>query len=656
LRIVFDIECNALHNPTEIWLIACYDIDTKKYHVFRNVTKDQEARDAFLAFVPKVTLWIGHNILGYDCVHLNRLLGVSFDPSVDSVVDTFVVALMADFGRKAHSIQSYGEEIGKEKITFTDFSKYSKELEEYCLRDIDIGYYVYTKYLKYIEKKENNLGITIEQRFKYAIVNLLEYNGFNFDVTKATKLLDKVTKELSTLDAGILKEFPSKLKLIREITPKATKHGTISLTSIPKSLRNNIHEYTIDAPFCYCSWTDFNPASHKQVIDVLNEAGWKPEDKTDTHKDTERELAKLKRDKQKGNTSVDVAIQECYTRLSKLEKYGWKINEHNLSTLPEKSPPSARLLAKRILYEARRRTLTEWLGLVREDGRIHGEFEGIGTWTQRMATTKPNTQNIPNEFDTQGNKKLLGKELRSLWRAAPSRLLVGVDAEGIQLRIFAHYIDDPEFTQSLVDGKKEDKSDPHSLNQSILGPVCKSRAAAKRYIYALLLGAGQAKLREILDCSDGEAREAYERLLSRYTGFQYLKDTIIPKDARRGWFYGLDGRQVAIPGDTDGARKHLAMSGYLQNGEATVMKHAALHWQQELDEIGVDYLPVNMVHDEWQTECPNDFAIAKMIAETQANSLKIVGEKLGLKCPLAGSYWNDDLKDYTIGMNWSVTH
>jgi DNA polymerase-1 len=107
-----------------------------------------------------------------------------------------------------------------------------------------------------------------------------------------------------------------------------------------------------------------------------------------------------------------------------------------------------------------------------------------------MAHQNPNTANIPNEFDTAGRKKLLGKELRSLWCAPKNRLLVGCDAEGIQLRIFAHYINDPEFTDALVKGKKDDKTDPHSLNQRILGSVCKSRAAAKRFIYALLLGAG----------------------------------------------------------------------------------------------------------------------------------------------------------------------
>ena len=96
------------------------------------------------------------------------------------------------------------------------------------------------------------------------------------------------------------------------------------------------------------------------------------------------------------------------------------------------------------------------------------------------------------------------------------------------------------------------------------------------------------------------------------------------------------------------------MSGYLQNGEAVVMKRATLKWWHSLKDY--DAMLVNFVHDEWQTECPNDMSIAEHIVKTQADSLRIVGEELNLKCPLAGSYWNDDLNDYTISTNWSKTH
>ena len=657
MRVCVDVEANSLNKPTKIWLVVCKDIDTGIYYSWKDLCTDETALQSFLNFSRGVSTWIGHNILGYDLPHLKTLL--SLDWSVDKVVDTLIISRMVDYSRQGgHSIEQYGEEFGYPKIKFNDFSKYSKEMEEYCVRDVDICHRIYNKYKRIISDPVWSKSLLTEHKFQL-VVNDLHNNGFAFNTDKASSLLVKVEGELKKLDDEIEKAFPARLRLIREVTPRATKHGTISLSSIPLAIRKaedgDLSSYSVDAPFSFCEWREFNASSHKQLIEVLNLAGWKPEDKTQTHIDTERELQRLKYKKNK-DTSVDTSIQLCYDKLDNLKVSGWKINENNLSTLPPSAPSPARALAKRILLEARRRTLTEWLGLVDPGtNRIHGDFQGIGAWTQRMAHQKPNTANIPNEFDNNGKVKLFGKEMRSLWIAPRRRLLVGVDAEGIQLRIFAHYIDDPEFTDALIKGKKDDKTDPHSLNQRILGSVCKTRQAAKRCIYALLLGAGLSKIAQVLECSETEAKEALDRLLVRYTGWQYLKKNVLPLDGDRGWFYGLDGRRVRIPGETAGARTHLAMSGYLQNGEAVVMKLATLKWEHRL-KPEFDACLVNLVHDEWQTECPNDVSIALKIAKMQADSLREVGEELKLKCPLAGSYWNDDLKDYTIGTNWKVTH
>ena len=654
MRVCIDIEANGLElkDITKIWLIVCKDIDSGEYYRFREPSESQEEKDRFTIFVGQVHLWIGHNIAGYDIPVINSILGI--DLASSNLCDTLIISKMADYSRTGHAIEDYGVEFNLEKGKFDDWSKYSPEMEEYCIRDVEISHLVYNKYLKFINNSEYKLAIDTEQAFQ-RIVNSLHNNGFYFNSGQARKLLAKVEEELGVLDKAILEQFPARLKLVREVTPRGTKHGTIARNSIPKVLGDDLTPYSIDASFCLCTWSEFNPASPKQIIDILTEAGWNPVDKTQTAIETEREINKLKYNRNR-NEALDKLLEELYIKYNKQQKYGWKVNETNLATLPADAPLPARSLARRILYESRRRTLTEWLSLVGDDQRIHGKFYAIGAWTHRMAHQAPNTANIPNEYDTAGKLKLLGGDMRKLWIAPKNKLLVGVDAEGIQLRIFAHYINDPEFTEALVNGKKEDKSDPHSLNQRILGNVCKSRAAAKRFIYALLLGAGINKLAEVLGTDQREAQSSLDRLLERYTGFALLKQSIIPTDAKRGWFIGIDGRAVRIPGETVGQRKHLAMSGYLQNGEAVVMKHATLLWDKQLREAGIEFKLVNFVHDEWQTECENNMDTALKIARTQADALRIVGENLGLLCPLAGSYWNEDLKDYTIGTTWKVTH
>lgn len=632
-------------------MIVCFDIQSKTYHIFREVTSNGEERTRFLSFAREVDLWIGHNILGYDVPILRDLIGLRVDQSYKTYLDTLILSRLIDYPRQGHSIEDYGIEFNLNKVKFNRFTEYSKEMEDYCVRDVDICYRIYLKYLKYYSDSSHLPSILLEHRFQ-DVVNSLSHNGFGFDSTRARRLLTRVEEELAVLDKDILEAFPPKLKMVREVTPKETKYGTISLTSIPKDMRKEVHSLSVASPFCYCVWSNFNPNSHKQIVDVLSSAGWRPVDKTQTHIDTEREINRLKYTKR--TPELDIVLNTLYDKLTIMKKAGWKVNENNLETLPGTAPLSARTLARRILLESRRRTLTEWIGLCGEDSRIHGKFYGIGAWTHRMAHQHPNTANIPNEFDTQGKRKLYGKELRALWCAPKNRLLVGVDAEGIQLRIFAHYINDPEFTRALVEGKKENGSDPHTLNQKIIGPLCRSRAAAKRFIYALLLGAGTGKLAEILGCTLGEADTALQRIMDRYQSFTYLKTVVIPSDARRGWFQGLDGRAVRIPGDTPSSKRHLCMSGYLQNGEAVIMKKATLLWYDHLKDW--DAMLVNLVHDEWQVECPNDMKIALMIAQRMAYSLEQVGEALKLKCPLAGSYWNDDLKDYTIATNWSKTH
>jgi DNA polymerase I len=651
-RVIIDIEANSLIKPTKIWLAVCKDIDTNHLSIFRNLHESEEDITAFVDFSSTITLLVGHNILEYDIpvllsvvprtqVNLGRILVQG------SVWDTLILSRMVEYTRPmGHSLGSYGEEIGLPKFEFNDWTQWSQNMEDYCVRDVDITHKVYDRYSRVLDDQNWLPSIRMEHRFQH-VVNVLHSNGFAFNGDRAGKLLSDVKSSLSEIDEKILIHFPPRLKLVKLVEPRRTKHGTLNRNDFRWVENGDISDYN-GYPFCKCSWVDFNLDSPRQIVSVLNRAGWRPVVKTTTHIDVEQQINRLK---YSHNAEKDLTLKELTDKLSKLKETGWKINEENLNTLPDTAPEPARLLAKRILYESRRRTLTEWLSLVGEDNRIHGKFVGIGAWTHRMAHQRPNLANIPNATKEDGSTKLLGKELRSLWKAPRNRLLVGVDAEGIQLRIFAHYINDKEFINALVSGRKSDKTDPHSLNGIILG--C-PRQQAKRFIYAWLLGAGNDKLAQILGTNRQEATEALSRLYDRYSGLAHLKREIIPSDAKRGWFKGLDGRKVVLPGDTPGTRAHLCMSGYLQNGEAIIMKMACLKWHDAL--VKEEALLVNFVHDEWQTETPNNMEIALRIANIQAESLRLTGEELGLNCPLAGSYYNDDKKDYTIGTNWYQTH
>lgn len=330
------------------------------------------------------------------------------------------------------------------------------------------------------------------------------------------------------------------------------------------------------------------------------------------------------------------------------DKYGWMVNEENLQTLPKTAPQAAKDLVKWLTLEGRRKSLTEWLGCVAEDGKIHGKYWPIGAWTHRMSHSSPNSANIAAPFagtpstPVEEIKDRYDGPMRNLWKASDGAWLVGTDAEGIQLRLLAHYMKSKEYVEAICSGDKSLGTDIHNMNKKALGPICKTRDDAKTFIYAFLLGASIPKVAEILKCSNKEASQAVNNFLAALPGLKKLKDWTIPNDARRGYFIGLDGRRVSC------SSEHHMLAGYLQNGEAVIMKHANILWRTRAKTEGIPFKQVNFVHDEWQTEVYGTKEQAERLGEIQRQSLEDIGRKLSVFCPLAGNT--------KIGKTWLQTH
>ena len=333
-------------------------------------------------------------------------------------------------------------------------------------------------------------------------------------------------------------------------------------------------------------------------------------------------------------------------RLEHYKKYGWKTSETNLATLPDSAPQAAKDLTKWLTLNGRKKSLTEWLGCVRDDERIHGKFWHIGAWTHRGSHSSPNLTTVYSPF--QGEPKTPIEEIKSRYDLKLRSLfksdgwLIGTDAEGIQLRILTHYMKSEVWREAICTGDKTLGTDIHSMNMKALGRVCRDRDSAKTFIYAWLLGASIPKVAEILKTSIREASTANTSFLDAFPELKRLKNTKIPFDANRGYFEGLDGRLVQCNS------QHHMLAGYLQNGEAVIMKMANVLWRKRLKELGIRFRQVNFVHDEWQTESFGSMEDAEKIAFVQRASIERVGKDLGLFCPLSGSS--------KVGKNWGETH
>jgi DNA polymerase-1 len=625
MRVVFDIEADGLTDVKHIWLIVCKDIDTGVRYVFR-----ESEQEAFKSFAERVTLWIGHNVISYDCYWLSHLLGISFSPG--NVLDTYVLSMLLNVGREGgHSLESWGLRLKFPKGDFHDFSQWSQEMEDYCIQDVELNHRVYITLWAVVERNPGAFDKAIEiEMYSMWVANDMHHNGFKFNIKAAMEMRSELETKLQTLLQSLQGAFPPKAKLIREVTPKLTKHGTISKVGLQWYKDNDYTIFQADSPFSLVEFVPFNPSSVQQIIERLWEAGWKPINKTKGHMD-----AIKARDKAK--------IKEFQT-------YGWKVDEVNIATLPEEAPEACNLLVEFILTSARVRTLTEWIGCFNKySGRIHGRFNPLGTRTHRASHSNPNMGNIATKKSIKYNTPRLrdlaleyGGRMRSLWICDEGAYLVGTDMESAHLRIFAHLIDDKEFIQSLITGDKKNGTDPHSVNKRVLGDICVDRDRSKTFIFSFLNGAASPKVSEIFSCSLQAAKEALDRFVRGYPGLARLKSEAIPRDAERGYFEGIDGRLVVNDSE------HLMIGMYLQNMESVLMKWANKIWRDKLERLGVTFRQVNWVHDEWVTEVSGPRCLAGAIGRMQSDSIREVGELFGLRCPMGG--------EYKTGKNWLEVH
>jgi DNA polymerase-1 len=444
-------------------MAATKDIDTGEVRTFFHPFND------LVEFLKNCTRIVGHNFLGFDGPVLKKLLNADFN--YDCVVDTIVVSRFLNFNIEGgHGLEAWGKRLNYPKLNFDDYSQLTPEMVKYCIGDVELTYRVYKRFEKYIDNNRFQKALKTEHDI-VLICNQMRENGFYFNKGRALELQNEIQQELNTLDASISNSFRPRIVPGVSTTIRYNRDGNLAHSIISKyrdqlAILSEIHgerHSIVFSPGAEIQWftvEPFNPASPKQIVERLNEAGWKPVDKTKGHIQAERDLKQC-RDR--------IKREELKTKLEHYKIYGWKVNEENLETLPEDAPASARTLARRILLASRLSSLNEWLSALKDDGAIHGSVFPIGAWTHRMSHFDPNTANIASEYNRKGQVSLYGKDFRKLWGARPGRKLVGTDAEGIQLRILAHYINDPEFTFGLVSGDKSKGTDIHSMNKRALG-------------------------------------------------------------------------------------------------------------------------------------------------------------------------------------------
>ncbi len=224
-----------------------------------------------------------------------------------------------------------------------------------------------------------------------------------------------------------------------------------------------------------------------------------------------------------------------------------------------------------------------------------------------------------------------GEVMRGNWIVDEGNKLVGVDASGLELRMLAHYMQDQNYIDELLDG------DIHTINMNAAG--LETRDQAKTFIYAFLYGAGDAKIGSIIGGSGKDGKLMKERFLRNTPALAELRDKITCI-SKQGSLPALDGRRLRV------RHEHAALNSLLQGAGAIIMKRALVIGSDDLINRNVPFWTVAQVHDEIQTECARRHSM--VVGRAFVNGIVKAGEYYDMRCPLDG--------EAKIGDSWAETH
>lgn len=575
----------------------------------------------------------GHHIIGYDIPALD-IIYQDFTPAhrqVDSLVlskllypnlkDTDFAAvrkgkLPEAFLKKGlagrDSLEAWGFRLeGELKADFkpADFGHtwatipFIKEMDDYCMQDVRVNVAIF----EHFESKEySQEAIDIEMGTQ-KIISLQERTGIAFNLEAAEELCKGLYIKQHELEQECRSVFPA--FYLRDGKPFVPKRDNKSLG------------YLAGATVQKLKLVDFNPGSNRHVhIALANKYGWEPTELTKTG------LA--------------------------------KIDEEILGTLPfveAKKIAEYRTVNKRLSQIAEGKQA--WMKQVKKDGRIYGRVNTLGTVTGRMSHYGPNLAQVPKVG------KPYGVECRGLFVCDPGRVVVGCDADAIELRILAHFMarfDKGAYIEVVLNGSKEDGSDMHTRNQQSISLT--NRDVAKTYFYAMLYGSGDFNLGTIVmtDWTEEKLTKFYAAyppgqkrrskivaigkrsraaLMAGLPALAKLVDKV-QQSAKRGYLKGLDGRHIPI------RSMHAALNSLCQSAGAVLMKRALITMFDVFDKEGLDVLPLLNVHDEVQLSCTKE--IADHVGTIAKNAIIDAGIVFSFRCPLDG--------EFKVGTSWADTH
>jgi DNA polymerase-1 len=250
-------------------------------------------------------------------------------------------------------------------------------------------------------------------------------------------------------------------------------------------------------------------------------------------------------------------------------------------------------------------------------GRVHSSFNQCGTATGRLSSSNPNLQNIPIRTEE-------GRRIRSAFVAAPGCSLLSADYSQIDLRVLAHYSQDP----ALLDAFRNDR-DVHSQTAADIFRVSlplltpEMRRVAKTINFGIIYGMSSFGLASQLGITRKEAQTFIDRYFEHYPGIKSFMDSVIEQAGEDGYVTTLLGRRRQLPDIKTSNRnrrefaERTAINTPIQGTAADIIKLAMLEVHEKLKKLTGTRM-ILQIHDELVLEIQEEEIPATTAMVTEA--------------------------------------
>jgi DNA polymerase-1 len=277
------------------------------------------------------------------------------------------------------------------------------------------------------------------------------------------------------------------------------------------------------------------------------------------------------------------------------------------------------------------------------DGRIHTTFHQAGAATGRLSSSDPNLQNIPVRTD-------LSRRIRAAFVAPAGSRLLSADYSQIELRILAHYSDDPALLEAFRG--REDVHTRTAAETFGVPPAAVTsdmRRIAKVLNFGIAYGLSAFGLSQRLDLPATEAQAIIDRYFDRYAGVRRYVEKAVEDARTSGESRTLFGRVRAMPEIAArnpalrNAAERTAINTPIQGTAADIVKIAMVRVHDALGRERRRARLLLQVHDELVLEVPED-----ELAPVEAIVRREMSGAAQLKVPL-------DV-ELGVGHSWAEAH